>query len=506
VSGSGQKKFREVWETDLPWAIALAVVFAVLWGFADAVSSSLKNEPEALSVRTRVFLLFLARIGLFATGLGLLRVSGFPWPSPVRWSVSLSNRLKTEWRNLRLLSAWSEFVGKGRVAHLYRIRAAIAKAYFSQELDDLSGEADSLSRTWSREARKNWEAAHPGEKVESRPIVVTNFIRYVQLVRGMLEGGRRALQRSRHSKRRTRRVICITATPMGLTKWLNFDARSNSHPVWESYLTFLRQSVVPSSDFILARIVLVQSDGNPQEGPIRHRAKLAEDMQQLVWEDLNEAANPVDHHLVPIGPSGWRDFQGVWPDAAPYPKALKGDRAAYIIVDPTKLEAGRVEEVRRAGRFRKLGDAFIHRFHSAFVADGHLPSEEARRHAYYAVVDPDHYNPNKENAIPPNPMDFFYVGFIDVPDSGASTNTSSVDATPRFDDLAELPCEGLFCLAGRADSTLSMVSVSLVDPERCPTIFAEINEYVRKLLRGCHPLSELMTQSAEAKNSADMAE
>jgi hypothetical protein len=485
-------------------AIAGGVVIGVLVELWFKYFESLLGDPHKSSWKLKAFAVSGVTLALLGAAYALLRLAGAPRYLFDPLLIRAWNGVKTNGAYTFLVWQWQKFVMRGPRPELVRIRAAIARGYLKQEIRDLSGKSDLRMRTWTRRALEKWvKGGRP--KPEPRPLIVTNFVRYAGLVEAAITGAMRALEKS---GRTDARVLCVTTLTMPLAKWLNFDQRTNSHADWDRYLEFLRTEALNRPNLIVARIVLIQDDAtqpaagvDPNHSMLEMLARrqieiptesdFREEMRHWVWEKFDDGArhsDPASYRLTPLKPKQWPLLIGdLWPAKSLDPTRVRPDRRAYIVLDGAQFDAEPVARDPRAGRFRRLGDAFIERFHSE--------RSDGSRHAYFVRVKATDYLP-KDDHWPPKPLDCFYVGWV-TPRSGAEEPAATKTAVKsgqdgsEFDDLNNLEHEGLFAFSAKPDNDLHMVYLSLMDPEVSPKNFPRLEEYVRDLLSNARSLSEL---------------
>jgi hypothetical protein len=147
--------------------------------------------------------------------------------------------------------------------------------------------------------------------------------------------------------------------------------------------------------------------------------------------------------------------------------------SSYLII-PGDLFA-EVPQIDSPGKFTRLGSEFIARYHSA-IGDEQF-------HAYYCEVDPESYRIPRNLQQSRLPLDFFYVGVLHD-EAQAPRDAAALAAGLDY---------GMFCLAGMPDSDLNMVRLYLLDPERTPEEFKEVEHHASEMLLRAKPLASLMS-------------
>jgi hypothetical protein len=380
-----------------------------------------------------------------------------------------------------LIPRWIRYVTKGASIGAWKIRYAVAKEYLHEERLDLDGKADLASRKQDGKGGS-----------ESRPLLVTNFVRYSKLVEAVVNAATNA-----HSGQRKRVILCVTTLNMRLEKWFNFDEESRcSHDDWQAYLEFLQKNIVPRSDFILARVLLVRKVGSPSGSErikLQSLDDLRNELKNYIWlsktgSDTTSGTAPLK--LVPLAwrpdPLGYEPRQNVFKqlneefdsradlktELNALSKRSDKNRRAYVILPSTLFSAP--PSSNSGGEFKRLGDEFMTRFHTRAGLLSY--------YAYYKEVDPVRYLPVLDSDTAHLPLDFYYVGVIE--------DRTTEEISPSL--LSSVDHRGLFCLAATPDENLNMTYLYLVDPERSPNHFKEIEKYVKELLTDPQFISSLL--------------
>jgi hypothetical protein len=376
----------------------------------------------------------------------------------------------------KLVIKWSRYVGQGTNPSFSQIRSAIGKQYLEQELLDLSGEGDLIHRKYHLLPDEERRSRNP----EGRPLIFTSFVRYSALVEAMVKTALAQRPASEDSM-----IMCVTTLSMGLQKWFNFDDKAHSvYKEWEDYLKFLRSNLKSLPNVLLSRFLLVREPNiiNTRVN-LRPINELDEELRNWVWltkkgPDYHEfsAANVLEpisaerrlHILSDLKDryaAGSVEFQCL----TQLKSITTPNRDSYLILPRTQF--AQCPSGIDGGEFVEVGQAFISAYHTR-KSDGSY-------HAYYSVVEPSDYVPDPSTDDAPYPLDLFYVAMISSPNG----------KRPESDDLARLPRTPLFCLAARPDEELHMVYLHLLDPQRCPRNFKEIEQYITRRLQTPRPLN-----------------
>jgi hypothetical protein len=342
---------------------------------------------------------------------------------------------------------------------------------------DLSGESDKVLRKFNLLPEEERLRRNP----EGRPLIFTSFVRYSALVKAMVNTALAEQNTNENSI-----VICITTLSMSLQKWLNFDDKAQSvHTEWEGYLAFLRSELRTLPNVVLTRILLVKEPHRVNNRVnLRSIPELDEELRNWVWltkkgPDYSEfaAANVLEplaaekklriltemkEHYTPQSQE-YRSIAEIRAQTSP-------NRYSYLILPRTQFP--NCPTNMDGGEFVELGTAFISTYHTK--------QEDGNYHSYYSVVEPSAYVPDPQTDDPPFPLDLFYVAKVRLP------NGQPI----RTHDLGRLPREPLFCLAARPDEELHMVYLYLLDPQRCPRNFTNIDRYITLHLQTPRLLSD----------------
>jgi len=399
-----EKESASFGEKDAAIAILLAWVCGLAYEFS-------KGEPHpfrhAVVVGQSVVALFL---GLAATVWVLERTGGIP-----SLIVRESRRVVVIIRSLkscsRLLLPWAIYSKNGRIHQIWKLRGAIRAEYIEEEFRDISGMADLATR-------------HPDVKHgfrnhdhEGRPLIVTTFTRYAQLVESLVSSAQRAPTKSSAPK-----VVCLTTLSLPLTKWFNFDSFRNCiHQEWQRYLEFVEQ-LSQNERVVLARILLIHEQEKPPDDRrirLRSKAALTQELNYRVWltrpgEDLSDRELGLKLRPIPkirlYDQNSWsrEELFHVLTAALPTKtdelasilERSDSHRSAYVLLD----EALAIDNAQTDphGEFGILGAEFAQRFHSADGCGGF--------HAYYAETDPILHTPFHGTKLAAIPTDFFFVG------------------------------------------------------------------------------------------------
>lgn len=453
----------------LPWAIT----FAVLVPLGERVL--LHDEREWVREMAKL------SIALF----GLFSIWYFASLTPLsRWlsSIFLRHRFSYWWTErtyLTLVDQWVRYVRQGRSVKMWRIRAALAEEYVSQEKTDLSGEGDLAHRHYDK-------ALIASLKPEGRPLIITSFVRYSRMVEAMVNAAREG----RTNKRDT--VLCITTLSMPLEKWFNFDERSHCiHREWERYLDFLRKEVQnpgEPKDIIIARILLVHRGQPHPTINLQSEEELRRELRSWIWlKNDDDDPDSISNRPAKLSHVKYPERMAILKALSQLPDVdqvllesvrnrTTPKKTSYLILPETTFAANPPQLDQ--GEFRNMGRQFIRGFQTG---------KTNGNHAYYARVEPDIYLPNWEgpNNLPPIPLDMFYVGLVKKDDEQVNR-----------DDLQSLieHSESLFCLGAEPpDRGLHMAYLYLIDPQKNSLVnFPQIERYLRNLIVDCVPLNELM--------------
>ena len=396
--------------------------------------------------------------------------------------VSIADQIGREWRR---------YLTSGDNPNIWAIRTSVARSYLGEELKDIDRSADFETRHMVSE-----EARLLGD---GRPMLVSNFLNYSEIVRGVIESASADLGDSAD-----RTVLFFTTQPLPLTKWFNFDGTRYVQPGWADYLTFLQDVVErfehDERSLVLARCLLVAQDGDHAENChlMRNRTieELGKEASSWVWipqgttklmplrryenpglarADQGKLANQSRQYVAnTLGPKLGANH----PVMMHMDEYYDDDRPSYLIFPSEDLTAAQDKSRLGIGRFRRLGDIFCQRFHS---------SHKDKRLAYFGVpTHPDFYEDDyaeitieaEEHRVlrePAVPGDLFFVGTID-------TQGLDVLVSPQPRDMTGLGWKGLFCLCASVDEQLETIHCYLLDPESTPKHFATIDSYALDLL------------------------
>ena len=464
-----KKDPRNPWKD---WSTAAVAAVAIAVGLE--IHGKYVATSDVISKRVALLLVALAFVmaGIITLYflLGIFDIKGFIRKGAIRFYFARSAKRPYS----QLVRRWMKFIQNGPDPRIWRIRSAIAKEYIEQERCDLSGAGDLKNRRWNEDDIKEYVP-------EGRPLVITSFVRYSQLVKALVG----AAARSRQDKRST--IVCVTTLSISLEKWFNFDERYNCiNPDWETYLTFLRSEVkkAPTTKVIVVRILLVKGpSAKDPYGLLRSEPELRDDLGRWIWL-TREGDNPDPQSQKPaeLMPTASAAKVLLFERLKALPGVDKGvldrlasatlNNASYVILPRESIPDSQVRQYN--GEFAKLGDQFIKYFHTLRPDGGH--------HAYYAVVDPGKFTPDWGVNTAPVPVDIFYVGLLDG-DGGAIDDPAG--AADRITPL--------FCLGARPpDQHVQTVYLYLFDPYKCHAHFQGIHKHVKELLGHAQPLHELM--------------
>ena len=461
----------------------LAIIFAFVGLVAEILTVRLMLSSDEIPQEWHPLIWAITIFFPFSLGLWfLVKATSFPTRIRNRLSRIYLTQLTRD-RYSTLVNSWVKYVKKGKNPNLWSIRAAIAKEYVIQEKDDLSGHGDLTNRGYTDDNLRDW--ARKGHPREGRPLIITNFLRYSQLVESLVN----ASLRGRKYKDTT--VICITTLNMSLEKWFNFDDKAHCMNVqWDGYLEFL-QNLLGKEHVILSRILLTHQRDKPASNSriaLRSADELSDELKSWIWlqkRDLQGRYNePLPMDLRALTPKERREvFASLERDFPQHATALIAreqyyadrDRASYLIIPHSANINLPTDDIE--GGFSILGEEFISRFHTKIKNSNH-------HHGYFAEVDPKIFIPIFTSPFPPPPSDLFYVGLVQPLREG------DVDV-----DLKTLKnrIDPLFCIAARTDEAIHHVAyLSLLDEMHCPKNLQEIQTYLNDLIENCRPLKELM--------------
>ena len=415
----------------------------------------------------------LASVAIFAT-LALmlyppLRVL-YRWPfarlaeCAIRWEVR-------DWFSM-VRKEWIQFIKHDdkRVRDLWVIRKSLAETYLAEERRDISGEAD-------RRERGRPQTGH-----ECQPLIVTNFVNYSAQVTSLMRACEEILKRNKDKA-----LFCFTSLSMPLTKWFNFhDSENAEHPRWTEYLTQTEASTRTFRDGgdglegerrFLCRCLVHGVGGRTQ-------TNLEEEAKSKIWitktedsSNLFALSKEASRHETVLGqdyrvPS--RDevvaalTNGGEQAAADYINANYSSKGRSYVVIPDGILLNDYED--GTGSFDPLISVFIQKYHSVvnMANPVSLSIHCAPNRAFLAGT-----VTGTQRIRPPVPTDFFYVGLAPLEKIQAISNVS---------DLAAVPMESLFCLAGTEDDSLKTIHLYLLDPSRTRKRLEWIEEHMRDLL------------------------
>jgi hypothetical protein len=457
-------------------ASVLAVIAAAAIAFVGFFYDRYILGPDRLSRWVAVMLIFIGVCTFVSIGLYFLNRVFDIKASTVRALVrgSLARGVRREYS--RLVQQWMKFIQHGPDSHIWRIRSALAKEYIAQEMRDLSGAGDLDNRRWTPERL----ATHAPE---GRPLVITSFVRYSQMVKALVSA---AADTTRH-KRST--IVCVTTLSISLEKWFNFDDRYGCiNPDWDAYLSFLQSEVnrAPTTKTIIARVLLVKEPtARDSRDLLRAEDKVRADLKKWIWVTLEEDNPDSTSQKSPeLKAVAFSERATILEKVKALPGVNGGsvDRLAQATLEDNKsyviLPRDAFPEcppVHHKGRFSSLGDEFIRCFHTE--------RPDGEHHAYYAFVDPEKkFVSTWDHNTASVPVDIFYVGLLE------SDGEVGEDLCKMSDRITPL-----FCLGARPpDQHVQTIYLYLLDLYRCPAHFEGVRKYVTELLGRARPLRELM--------------
>jgi hypothetical protein len=447
--------------------VLIEVLRAVFFNRLSGLSKLNTELGRAILIATTVVFILLFAVGII----------NIPWVTVILpgLAIAMTALLLAARRGIGLGLRWQAYILYGLNRRIWRLRSAIQREYFEEEKLDLSGEADfNLQRDRDYRARADAKSAGEG-----RPVIVTNFPRYSQLVEGVVNA-------SVATCGRNEKVFCLTTLSIPLVKWFNFEDEGECvNAVWYKYLQFLESDLLRKqskktwrwwrSDVVVARICMVHEKGEaPNDKRIRliSADDLRRDFVRPIWitrkEDMNSEGQEI---LKPLSPHErqliYRDLKNCRPDLKD-----KSDeqRFAYLILpEPIGQE---VPGFSVPGIFSPLGEEFTKRFHSE-IDFGHY-------HAYYAELPWRTFLPKYGDLAPP-PMDCFFVSIV--------PNTKDKALVELTEEIVG---GGVFCLAAVLDESLNMVHLHLLDPRKTPKNFGRIQNHIRELTARARSLKELV--------------
>jgi hypothetical protein len=159
--------------------LIIAIFLAIATGLGYECYKSLKDHPETINKAHLVYFFYSLIFLIIAGGLWFLISFINITPLPKLLGTELKRFIvswKTEKQFERLAFKWGEYAKQGHRRLIWQIRAALAREYVDQEINDLGGYGDLSHRRWVEEKIRS---LHP----EGRPFIITSFVRYSKMVK-----------------------------------------------------------------------------------------------------------------------------------------------------------------------------------------------------------------------------------------------------------------------------------------------------------------------------------